>query len=585
MWKEIHNALGEIHAWAMSPVGFWVIWITVTVAAAVCAAWSIEQASARKIQWAKEVIAPAQQIETFRDIPAVILLAIFLAFYIAMTLLWEDFAYYDNSIFTRFTLIGRDYPPPIWPQSGRFFPLSLQEFNLIRHFVDTHTGYQLLPLAQVLIFSCIFLLVDDQLRLAARAGLVTLVLLTPSVWIIFNGLTFAERDVLFLLACLVLSIKRFEQTQSTAWAVVAIICAQAMLYSKETAFLLLLGFAAGRLILRSKNAQGEWDWDKEAYLDLCLASLAVVFLLYYWAGVGFHNMQYADERRQPRTEVLFAYLRVDLLVWLFVALMLARVSMILRGRAAPAALWDGLAFGGVFYLAAYPYLGIFATYYLAPVDLIAVLYVGRFAILSWPKVPSWGKVAGLMLAFAIILQDVSLSAMALFERKNIIRGKVETAGIIEAQYDSRAGSAIRLFFPFASPYVIMEFAAYLSYRGVPVEGAADKTAGLDSVILASSAVAEDGPCVEYSSIRCHALSGPDPGDLVIVLPDDEGSFAESSVYRERAELLFSYVPRPPIPQRLFSRIPRIASSSAWVPGYMNKKLPDRWMYAAVMIWK
>jgi hypothetical protein len=31
------------------------------------------------------------------------------------------------------------------------------------------------------------------------------------------------------------------------------------------------------------------------------------------------------------------------------------------------------------------YLGMFRVYYMAPVDLIAVLYVGRFAVLSWEK--------------------------------------------------------------------------------------------------------------------------------------------------------------------------------------------------------
>ena len=54
---------------------------------------------------------------------------------------------------------------------------------------------------------------------------------------------------------LVLSVRRFEQTKSIAWAVAAVVCAQIMLYYKETAFLLLFGFAAGRLILRLRNAQ------------------------------------------------------------------------------------------------------------------------------------------------------------------------------------------------------------------------------------------------------------------------------------------------------------------------------------------
>jgi hypothetical protein len=39
---------------------------------------------------------------------------------------------------------------------------------------------------------------------------------------------------------------------------------------------------------------------------------------------------------------------------------------------------------------------------------------------------------------------------------------------------------------------------------------------------------------------------------VIVLPDDEASFSEASVYRERGEPLFFYEPYPSIPRWLHS---------------------------------
>jgi hypothetical protein len=188
----------------------------------------------------------------------------------------------------------------------------------------------------VLVFSCILLVLDADLRITARAALVILALLTPSILISFTGLIFPERDVLFFLACLLLSVKRFEQTQSIAWAVAAVVCAQFMLYYKETAFLLLLGFAAGRLVLRCRSApHRRWDydrlWDKESRLDLCLAALAVLFLLYYSAGMGLYYYLgakiggYAAAARQPLAEIVTGYIRVDLLAWLFVAIVLGRI--------------------------------------------------------------------------------------------------------------------------------------------------------------------------------------------------------------------------------------------------------------------
>ena len=81
----------------------------------------------------------------------------------------------------------------------------------------------------------------------------------------------------------------------------AVISSQFMLYYKETGFLLLLGFAVGRLLLRCRRVdQAGWDFnrlrDPESRLDMCLGLLVVPFFLYYLAAM-FPNfsMHYADE--------------------------------------------------------------------------------------------------------------------------------------------------------------------------------------------------------------------------------------------------------------------------------------------------
>jgi hypothetical protein len=57
-----------------------------------------------------------------------------------MTLTWEDFAYYDNSLFTQIMLKGHNMFLQIILETGRFQPLAFQEFNLIRHFTDSARG-------------------------------------------------------------------------------------------------------------------------------------------------------------------------------------------------------------------------------------------------------------------------------------------------------------------------------------------------------------------------------------------------------------------------------------------------------------
>ena len=62
-------------------------------------------------------------------------------------------------------------------------------------------------------------------------------------------------------------------------------------------------------IALQKHTEGEWDYDrlsdKESRLDLCLASLALLFLLFYFAIMGIPgNMNYAVEHRQPLIEII-----------------------------------------------------------------------------------------------------------------------------------------------------------------------------------------------------------------------------------------------------------------------------------------
>jgi hypothetical protein len=580
--------MGFLHQIRVALFSFWPVWMPMTAVAAVFVACAVGWTAGPTAQKPSVTFIRNGRKGSRGAVAAMTLLGSFLAGYIAMILAWENFTYHDNSIFTLYTLRGRDIGPPIMPWIGRFFPLGFQEFNLIRHFTDTITGYHAFRIAQLLIFSWILLILDEELSIATRAALVILALITPSILTSFAWLIYHEANVLLCIVCLALFVKRFERTQSIAWAVAAAICAQIMIYYKETASLLLLGFAVSRLVLRCRNTdERSWDysrlWDKESRLDLCLVFLAVLFLLYYLGVMLPHpTMQYAEDVRRPLTELFLRYIKVDLLVLLFVGTVLSRTYLIVRRRVAPSLLWDGLAFGGVGCLVGYLGLGISAAakHYVAPVDLIALLYVGRFASLSAAKMHLRSKLAALALLLAVVLQNVSLSAFRVFEQKSVIHAKGEIAQVVQARYQHAAGDTRRLFFPFASPYMIMEFASYLDYRGVPVGGLMDSASGLNSVSVVTRTTTKDGPCVTYRNLICHAATTPDPDDLVIVLPDDNQSLADVTPYLAQGELLFSY--EPGIPPWVY---PFIRSLPIVSPGDMQKELRDGWLHASVTAWK
>jgi hypothetical protein len=577
----LRQIFGDLHTMLLH---FRIIWAILTVAASIGVARAVGRAPvpADSSQRQKHPFFPWQQFGRPSEIVAIVLLAVFLASYIVMSLVWDDFVGHDGAIFTVF-LRGRNAGMPIVLSQGRFWPLGLQEFDVIRHFTDTMLGYQVVPMIQLLVFVCLLMVVLDDLGIPAGAALVIFALLTPSVLVSLTGLIFPERNVLFFLVCLVLCVMRFEQTQSVAWAVAAVVCAQFMLYYKETAFLLLLGFASGRLILRCRGARNAgWDYsrllDRYGRLDLGLGILALLFVAYYFAIMGLHpSTRYGSSWSTPLGVNMLNFIRVDLLTWLLTAVVLCRSYLILRRRTTALPLWDGLALGGVACFVAYIVLRLFALWYMAPVDLIAVLYLGRFVILSFRKISFWRASVVATLVGLILVQNVFCSALYIFEWKNGMHANVAIARLIEAKYRNGGKNSLTLFFPFGDPYWIMILASYQSYHGVPVEGA---DVGSGKVVLATPAMAKSGPCFPGEApCWCRAVSRPRSGDLVVLLPNETVPPRGASVYRAGGQLLLSYEPWP----RWFHSL--VGSLHIISPLEPPMKLTDRWLNAWVVLWR
>jgi hypothetical protein len=561
---------------------FWPIWVSTTTLTVIVVMWVIPRGEkippdsrpSRRNEWSRKAIL------------AVTFLALFLACYVAGSLVWEDFTYYDHSHFTDETLAGRDIPLQISPAVGRFWPLGYQEYNLLRHVTHTVTGYHALRIVQLLLLCGILLFLDEELSVEARVALILLLLITPSILISFSGLIYAEANIIFLLVCLAWSVQRYEQTRSIAWALAAVISSQFLLYFKETLFLLLLGFAAGRLLLRCRTGESaaldfERLRDPESRLDICLALLVVPFLGYYLAAMfpNFHT-GYVDKFHLTLTQVLTAYFTLDLLVWIFVVVGLGRVFLILRRKVLPSLLWDGLALAGIAYLAGYLILRMASAYYLAPVDLIAVLYLGRLAFLSLQSLSPGVRLCALAVLTVVFFQDLSFSAFRMYEGKNVIHAKAEMGQAIKVRYENDSQNVKRLFFPFASPFMVLEFASYLNYQGVPVEKLTAGSAPTDGLKLVAKTMQKDGPC-GYRAFLCHPGSAPEPGDLVVVFPDDfKSTDALNSYLQESSALLFSYDPRPSIPRWMQPFVNRLHAVS---PIFSLAELPDSWLKASVSV--
>lgn len=498
---------------------FWPIWLVTAGFSAACAAWLCRPSA----DSGKPAPPGAAGRNRFRlaSVP-VLLLAFFLAIYIAVILIGEDFTQYDDSQFTLHSLRGLNFPVMIWSGGGRFYPLGLQQFNLVSHFTRSIAGYHAFQIVEMLIFVAILLVLDEELSVAARVVLAGMALLLPGVAISFSDLIYQECDVVFWLACMALSVKKFTQTQSPWWAVFAVLSAQIALYYKEPVFVLLLAFAAIRIFLRGRVAGGlrKTLRDPETRLDLMIAAVSLVFAgLYAITILPGTTLTYLTERRVPRLEVIGAYLRWDVLIWIFAVFTMIRMYRVLRGAVTPLLLWDGLACGGLAYFGAYLGMRMFREYFLAPADVIALLYMGRFVYRSWGTMATPLRVATAALGLVIVFQNLDHTSLRVLERKWFTQGKRQIAGVILDRYQREQESVLKLYFPVTLPYAVSEYAAYLSYRGLPVEGDRAASQGKPGVELYAGEITQTGRCVVWQAFVCHA--GPASGEsLTVVMPDD-----------------------------------------------------------------
>jgi hypothetical protein len=517
---------------------------------------------------------------------ALVALAALLILYVAGSLVWEDFTYYDNSHFTNETLIGHDVALQVSAVAGRFWPLGYQEFSIVRHITTSPFGYHVIRIAELLLVCGVIVVLDKELRIRERVSLLLLLLITPSIVIIFSGLIYSEANVIASFVCLIWCVARFQETGRKEWAIGAVLFAQIMLYYKETAFVLVGGFAIGHLLCSCRRRDaGGWDFarlkDPETRLDICLIILVGIFLLYYRAAMyPIFGMGYGNDSKLPFAQVVVSDFRIDLLAWVFVGVAIVRAYLILRSRALVSPLWDGLAVAGITMFAAYLYLQMTSGYYLAPIDLIAVLYLGRIAILTKSRVPTTARWLTAAIASLVILQDLSLSAFRVYEAKNTIHAKSQEGLAIASLYRSHPEQVRELFFPYASAFDILEFGSYLSYHGVPIEQ--QEPGGLRSsgVELVGRSILKDGPC-GYRTFMCHPAPTPREGDLVVIFPDDPKRSGDSFAQIAKQDIpIMTYDPHPGIPDWMLAYVAPLHVIS---PEFAFTGLPPDWLGASVTL--
>ena len=180
---------------------------------------------------------------------------------------------------------------------------------------------------------------------------------------------------------------------------------------------------------------------------------------------------------------------------------------------------------------------------------------------------SAGVVIAAIAAVIIIgAATIATGAFRVVEHRSVVAGTEELADFVSTYATTHGGTA-RVYFPDTMDFRIMNFAANLAYSHPDTAENIELTAPLDF---------PGGLCVDYRLFRCETSMSPQPGDLVVRMPDDTTRESEEASREQVFDYSWLGAPVPtPIGRLLYNEAPL----------YSGEQMPRRWLEATVEVQK
>jgi hypothetical protein len=476
-------------------------------------------------------------------------------------------------IFYREDLIGLDYATLtaerfvtilIHPSSGRFFPLALQEYNLLAMFGRSVSVYAAFTVCQlVVVIACVFRLLDE-VPTWFTCIVVAFMMTLPGVFVAVVTFVYPERDVIFWLALWLVCVHAFDRRPSRASFFCAVVAAQAMLYYKETAFILVGGFAGVRLAINAFVARDELRrrafgrFAKDSMLEIALLGLCAVFLTVYFVMIAPHVTQsYAMSASRPHSwvESIDSYARSDYLLDAFVIVLAGRLAWLASRRHEVDSFWDPLAIGALGYGLAFVKLGMTREYYQAPVEFIAVMYLARLAYAGLRGQRRLIIALSPLPVVLVLQRNVSDAASRLLARKQYVEGNVRLASFLKDYSRSHGRTQLQLYFPQVGGFELMELSSFLRYKGLAAAGdSIGESLASPGFIMKTAHRYPDDRCYPTQVFRCTYAREPAPGDLLVFLSGRELPAEQLGALKVSAVEVFHYRPESSTIERALSAL-------------------------------
>ncbi len=255
-----------------------------------------------------------------------------------------------------------------------------------------------------------------------------------------------------------------------------LVAAHFALYYKETVVLFVVAYAITQLLLQLSAARRSgqtswWEFVRENALSVGMLGVSAIYLMFFLVVMLPHrSFSYINGLREPLAFVLLAYLQIDWLPFILLVVFSLRFGLFLFSNERLDAMWDPLAAGALAYFFGVVSLRINSGYYMAPVELFALLYLANMSLL-WLSKASRLRMAVVAVAFlSVLLHDVAYSSFRMVERKGVITTKSQFADFLSGYLSAAKSRNVELFFPYADGYRLMGLSSYLRYKGFPLQG-------------------------------------------------------------------------------------------------------------------
>lgn len=379
---------------------------------------------------------------TSRTIWVYWMFGLFLGVFAAIIPAGEAMTWYDSNIFFS-TLSGKQfYPSPIWPGSGRFFPLAHQEFQFLSHINATFQFYHIFSSFELIIICGILLL---WARSIPVWGVITIIgiVTTPAIIMAFSEIIYPERNMLVLLLLIILSSKIWYDRGFLFGLIAATASAAALILYKETSIIILgVGSAITFLKIFYENRK---DYRQRLLIWSSLQALICITWLVVYFGLIMPSVtaRYAAAENITYISAITSFIAQPW-SWLLLVLCIIRLQSFFKNGKEIDAVWDSVLLSSILYSAAIIVLRFVIPYYTAPAAFMTWLYALNCIRKNKAIFINYFTVILVLVQFPITVHQIE-------NQKEIVDAKAQATAYLAAM-GSIQYQPMRLHFPQSNRY-------------------------------------------------------------------------------------------------------------------------------------